>query len=166
MVEFRPVCLEDERDFVLSMFVVRAFEAASEVQKRPGFAHYQQRWLASAEAGEAYRSIEASLSDPRTIAEIVVVDGVAAGFVWVTFEGAPYEPCHAELQLVAFRLNFQRRGLGRVSLHHVEELAVSRGAETIRSTGSAATEGIRRFHASLGFEPIQTVYEKRLKHPA
>jgi GNAT superfamily N-acetyltransferase len=162
MVEFRPLSLDDDRDFMLDMFIMRAFEAASEPERRAGLNQFRPAWLASPEATVAVSSVETSLKDTRTIAEIVVVNGTDAGFLWLTFASEPSGVCFAELRLVAFRLSFQRQGLGRVSIHHLEEQAALRGAESIRSIGSASTEGIRRFHASLGFHPVQTVFEKRL----
>ena len=165
MVEFRPLNLDVDRDFLLDMFIVRAFESASDQDRRLGLNHYRQRWLDSPEAMAVSESVEGSLEDKRTIAEVVVVDGTDAGFIWVTFASEPSGVSFAELRIVAFRLSFQRHGLGRVSVHHVETEAALHGAEFIRSTGSAATEGIRRFHTSLGFAPMQTIYEKRLRKP-
>ena len=162
MVEFRPVCLDDDVPFVLEMFVIRAFESATEADGRVGLKRYHESWLESHRAKMERKALEESLKDPRTIAEVVVVDGVDAGFLWCTFVDEPGHPTYVDLLLVAFKLNYQRRGLGRLAVQRVEQLAAERGADSIRSTGSAPTESVRRFHDSLGFVPIQTVYEKRL----
>jgi GNAT superfamily N-acetyltransferase len=144
------------------MFIVRAFEGATEATRRPGLNQFKEHWLASPEREAALAGMEASLADPRTIAELILVDRNLAGFLWATFEGEPYVPVFAELRLVAFKVNFQRQGLGRVSMYHLEELAAERGASSVHSTGSAVSEGIRRFHVSLGFQAIQTIYEKKI----
>jgi GNAT superfamily N-acetyltransferase len=162
VVEFRPVCLEDERDFLLEMFVILAYESAPDTARRPGLNRFREQWQASDEAQSILKAVESSLADPKTVADVVIVDGVPAGFVWATFEGRPFEEKYYELRYVAFKLNFQRQGLGGLAVHHVEERAVEHGATAIRATGSADRESIRRFHASLGFKPIQTIYEKQL----
>ena len=162
MIEFRPARLQDDRDFILDMFLTRSWESASDIERRPGLNKYGALWLASPEAESALRSVETSLGEAKTIADIVLVNRVPAGFVWATLEGEHYEEKYFRLRLVAFKLNFQRQGLGRVSIHHLEELACERGAVAIRSTGSARSDGIRRFHDSVGFVSIETVYEKRL----
>ncbi len=162
MIEFRSLCLEDDRVFVLEMFLGRAFESAPDPKRRAGLNQYRREWLEAPATAALMQSLEASLQDARTIAEVVVVDGTEAGFVWATFAADPGEPVHAQLRLVAFRLDYQRRGLGRLSVQHVEELVARSGVETLRSTGSAPSDGVRRFHESLGFEPVQTVFEKRL----
>jgi len=162
VVEFRPVSLDQDRPFILDMFVMREYESASDADRRPGLNKYREDWLSSPKAEAYLAAVEASLDEPSTIAEIVAVNGTPAGFVWATMEGLPYEERYFELRLVALKLNFQRQGIGRVSTHHLEELAAERGAASIHSTGNAASEGIRRFHASVGFQPIQTVYEKKL----
>lgn len=163
MVEFRPVCLDDDRDLVLDMLVIRAFEAAPEADRRRGLNEFRKQWLASPQADAWLNALQASMEDRRTVAEVILVNAVPAGVMWATFEGPPYEAVFAELRLIAFRLNFQRQGLGRLSVHRLEELATERGAVSLRSTGSAPSEGIRRFHASVGFEPVQTVFERKLE---
>ncbi len=163
MLEFRPVCMDDDRSFVLEMHLVRAFEGEPEAERRLGFTAFAAREDQARIAELEIKAIEASLEDPRTVAEVIVVDGVDAGFVWVTFGQVPGRYTdYAELRALAFRLKYQRHGLGRVTMQHVEEVAAARGAESIRSTGSAPSEAVRRFHASAGFEAVQTVFEKRL----
>ena len=166
MVEFRPICLDDDRDFVLHLFMLRAFESASEDDRRRGLNEFRVQWLGSSQAAAWLKSLKASLNDKRTIADVVLVDGAEAGIVWATYEGPPYEKPFMELRMVALKLNFQRQGLGRFSVHHVEQRAAERGALSIRSTGTMASRGVVSFHDAVGFEPIQTIFEKRLPQPA
>jgi GNAT superfamily N-acetyltransferase len=167
MVEFRPVCLDEDRDFIHEMYLVRKFEGEPEAERRRGFAAFGAREDQTSLFALEFNAIEASLQDSRTIADVIVVDGVNAGFVWVTFGKIPGRYTDfAELNSLALRLRYQRQGLGRVTMAHVEKLAAERGAESVRSTGSAPSEAVRRFHAAAGFEPIQTVFEKRLTRPA
>ena len=162
MVEFKPVSLADSRDFVLEMFLLRAWESLSDSERRSGLNRFKEAWLASPEADSWLTAVEASLTHEDTIADVVSVNGTSAGFVWATAERLPSGTSYFELRLVAFKLNFQRQGLGRLAAHHVAEMAAEHGATAVRSTGSATRESIRRYHASLGFEPVQTVFEKEL----
>lgn len=144
----------------MEMFLGRAFDSSPEAVKRGGMNRFRDAWVTSPAALSLMETAETSLQDPTTILEVLVLNGVPAGVLWATFEADPGEALHAELRLVAFKLSFQRQGLGRICVQRVEELGAQLGAESIRSSGSAPSEGVRRFHESLGFSPIVTVYAK------
>ena len=164
MVTFRPYDATRDRDFVLAVHVQAMFEADSASERPRTYPQYRDAWLASSWPAAYLGAIRDALSDPQAIAEIIELDGTPAGFVWASpgeaVEGG--QPVYFRIREIGLKTEFQRQGLGRLSMQHLESVARERGASTLRSVGSVRTEGATNFHRSLGFEPYQTIWEKRL----
>jgi GNAT superfamily N-acetyltransferase len=164
MVTFRPIDLENDREFILEVRVQTLFQDETPWARSPGLPSYRHWYLSSRHPDQFFKLLARSLRDPRTIADVVEVDGTAAGFVWATFVDVPESDfTYLELRAMGLRPEFQRQGLGRVTAAHVDEVAIERGADAARSFAGSQNEASIAFHRSLGFEPIEIRYEKLYK---
>jgi GNAT superfamily N-acetyltransferase len=164
MVTFRPIDLEADREFILEVRVQTLFQDETPWARSPGLPSYRRWYLTSRHPDQFFKLLARSLRDPRTIADVVEVDGTAAGFVWATFVDVPESDfTYLELRAMGLRPEFQRQGLGRVTAAHVDEVAIERGADAARSFAGIENEASIAFHRSLGFEPIEIRYEKLYK---
>ena len=163
MIEFRPIDPARDRELVLDIHCRTLFDSAPPEERTPGYLKYREAWLETAQPAMHLAAIAQSLEDSRTIAEVVQLSGAEAGISWVTFHDVGgYGFTYAELQEIGFKPEFQRQGLGRMTLLRIEELAAARGASSLRSTGVARRESVQGFHQSGGFEPYMTIFETRL----
>jgi len=161
MVTFRPIDPEADREFILEVRVLTLFQDETPWARSSGLPSYRRWYLSSRHPGQFFKLLTRSLRDPRTIADVVEVDGMPAGFVWATFVDVPESDFnYLELRAMGLRPEFQRQGLGRVTAAHVDEVAVERGADAVRSFAGTQNEASIAFHHSLGFEPIEIRYEK------
>jgi GNAT superfamily N-acetyltransferase len=164
MVEFRPINNVKDREFILEARILARFENDTPWARSPGLPSYRRWWLSTRQSDRFMRLLARSLRDKRTIAEIINVDGVDTGFVWATFVDVPESAfTYVELNELAFRPEWQRHGLGRLTIAHVEEVALERGADAIRSFSGVESLASNKLHISTGFVPIETRYEKLLK---
>ena len=163
MIEYRDIDPKQDRELIQDIHAYTLFESAPPTERSPGYLRYREHWMATDQPGQHLAALEQSLEDERTIAMVVTLSGTAAGLFWVTFHDVGgYGFTYAELEEIGFKPEFQRQGLGRMAMYQIEEMAVQRGASTLRSTGPATSETVRGFHDSSGFQPLLTVFEKPL----
>ena len=87
MVIFRRIDPEADKDFLVDLRIVTLFQNETQWARSPDLPTYR-RWLLSTRQPEKFlRMLSRSLRDSGTIADIIEVDGVPAGFVWATFVG-------------------------------------------------------------------------------
>jgi GNAT superfamily N-acetyltransferase len=164
MVTFRPIDKVKDREFILDVRMLARFENDTQWARSPGLPGYRRAWLSTRQSDRFMRLLDRSLRDKRTVAEIVNVDGVDAGFVWANFVDVPESDfTYIELNEPGFRPEWQRHGLGRLTIAHLEEIALERGADAIRSFSGVDSVSANRLHTSAGFVPIEIRYEKLLK---
>jgi ribosomal protein S18 acetylase RimI-like enzyme len=161
LIEYLPVDLKRDRDLVLDIHCRVLFDSSPPDERAAGYLKYREMWLATPQPSMHLEAMTQSLEDPRTIADVVQLNGASAGLCWVTFHDVGgYGFTYAELVEIGFKPEFQRQGLGRMALARIEELVAERGAISLRSTGVARSESVRGFHEASGFLPYQTVFEK------
>ena len=164
MINFRRIDPEADRAFLLDLRVLTLFQNETPWARSPGLPSYRRWYLSSSQPERFIKLIARSLREPRTIADIIEVDGTPAGFIWATFvhvREADFR--YMELVAMGLRPEFQRQGLGRFTHAHVEAVALELGADAIRSFAGAQNEAAIAFHRSQGFRPIEIRYEKLLK---
>jgi len=103
--------------------------------------------------------------DERTIAEIWEEDGRIVGYLWVTFSDIPdYDLTIAEVMDIAVADEYRRRGVGRVMLHHAEDIARKHGAALLRSDTGIENVASQKLHEKMGYNPYRIGYEKILRY--
>ena len=109
MVTFRPIDLETDREFILEVRVQTLFQDETPWARSPGLPSYRHWYLSSRHPDQFFKLLARSLRDPRTIADVVEVEGTAAGFVWATFVDVPESDfTYLELRAMGLRPEFQR----------------------------------------------------------
>jgi ribosomal protein S18 acetylase RimI-like enzyme len=161
MINFRRIDPEKDRDFLLDVRVQTLFQDETPWARSPGLPSYRRWYLSTRQPEQFIKLLIRSLRDPRTIADIVEVDGTPAGFVWATFVDVKESNfTYVEINSMGLRPEFQRQGIGRVTAAHVDEIAIAQGADAARSFAGMLNEASQAFHESLGFKPIEIRYEK------
>jgi GNAT superfamily N-acetyltransferase len=164
MVIFRRIDPDADRDFLIDLRVITLFQNETHWARSPGLPSYRRWYLRSRNPDQFFKLLTRSLRDPRTIADIIEVDGTPAGFVWATFVDMPQANfLYLELREFGLRPEFQRQGLGRLTQAHVEEVAIEHGADAVRSFTGTLNEASIAFHESQGYEAIEIRFEKLLK---
>ena len=161
MIEFRRIDPEADKAFVLDVRVQTLFQDETPWARSPGLPSYRRWYLSTRHPEQFMKLLTRSLRDPRTIADIIELDGTPAGFVWATFvEVKESDFSYVEINSMGLQPEFQRQGIGRVTAAHVDEIAIANGAKGVRSFAGVQNEASQAFHLSLGFEPIEIRYEK------
>ncbi|HEX5140136.1 MAG TPA: GNAT family N-acetyltransferase [Dehalococcoidia bacterium] len=163
MLSQRPVSLKTDKDFVLDLHCLQAFDAMPAWARNGSYRQFREGWLKTSAPQEFMDELEDSLRDKRTIAEVWHEDNRPVGFLWVTFSArSDLTPTVAELRILAVATEHQRRGIGGLMLLRAEQESLRHGAVSLRSEGSTDNEASRAMHGKQGYKVISYQYEKVL----
>ncbi len=159
----RRVDIQADQELVLEFHCLGNYESDVPWFRRAGWDGYRKEWLATPQPGEFLASLEDSLADSRTVAEIWEANGESIGFLWVTFsEVTGYDISLAEIRDLEVSPTHQRRGIGRLMLKSAERVARAAGATALRSETGIPNDASQALHAKGGFETYRVLYEKML----
>ncbi|MFP6646284.1 MAG: GNAT family N-acetyltransferase [Candidatus Latescibacterota bacterium] len=127
---------------------------------------YREKWIDSAQPDGFTSDLQASLEDPRTVAEVWCDGDLIVGYLWVTFTDVQnYEFVIAEVRDVAVHRRHRRKGLGSRMMAFAEETARSAGAHVLRSGTGAENPASCSMHEKHGYNTYRVEYEKILMEP-
>jgi ribosomal protein S18 acetylase RimI-like enzyme len=163
MLSYRPVDLEKDRDFIMTMHSLGMFENDSASLRIGDLADYRAWWGQTAQSDEFLELLADSLEDERTIAEVWEEDGRLVAFLWVVFSRiAGYEVTVAEVNDLEVLPTHQRVGIGTMLMQHAEQLAREHGADLLRAETGVDNQAYQGLHRKLGLAPYRIRFEKRL----
>ena len=152
-----------DKDLVLEFHCRINYECESWWAKELPYDQYRQKWLNTSQPAGFFSSLIESMSDKRTIAEIWEINGLPIAYPWVTFTDVEdYDFTFAEINDMAVRDQYQRKGIGTRMFEHIEQLARERGAQVLRSETGIENKVSEYFHRQFGFKPYRIRYEKLL----
>ena len=163
----RKIRIPEDRQAVVELHCEINYACESSWIHEAPYPACRRAWIESQQPESFLESLETSLEDPRTIAEVWFEGDLVSGYSWVTFTVVPnYDLVIAEIHDLAVHRDFRRRGLGDKILAYLEQVCRSAGAHILRSgTGAANPASIAR-HEKHGFGPYRVEYEKVLTQPS
>lgn len=163
MFEYRDIDVKRDRAFLLSFHCRINYESETPYARRMGYEKYQEKWLSTPQPERYLSDLTESVKDERTIAELVMVDGEIAGYLWVTFREVPgYEVIIAEIMDIAVSPAYQRRGVGQQIMRRIENKARQAGATLLRSDTGVENTASQNLHRDMDFRTYKIHYEKVL----
>ena len=163
-MNIRTVDIQEDRTTLLDFHCVTNYESGNpSLRKAYAFEQFRDIWMKSRGPDEFLSALEASLKDPRTIAEIWEDDAVVVAYIWVKFLDWPeYHSTGAEINDIIVTPAFRRQGIATDIIKRVERLARERGATLLRSGTGAENVASQGLHAKLGFKTSWLQYDKEL----
>lgn len=163
MLSQRPINLERDRDFVLDLYCLRDWEGLPSWARNHSYRSFRDGWLKTSQPKAFLDSLERSLKDSRTIAEVWLEGDTPVGFLWIVFTDVEeIQSTFAEVRALVVALAHQRRGIGGLMLQHAETEAARRGARSLRSEIATENEAARAMHGKQGYTIATYQYEKLL----
>jgi GNAT superfamily N-acetyltransferase len=128
------------------------------------YERYREKWLSTSQPESFLSDLAKTMKENRTIAEILEIDSVKVGYLWVTFTDVQdYGITIAGIMDIVVARDYQRRGIGTAMLRHVEELAKGQRATLLRSDTGIENLASQKLQESFGFKPYRIHYEKVLR---
>ena len=163
MITHRDLDVATDRGTLLEFHATTNYESGTPWLRLIPFEQFRRWWLGSSQVAAYLADLTESLKDRRTIAEIWEDDGSVVAYVWARFTDIPvYGLTVAQVEDVAVVPEYRRRGIATLLMAHVEQLAVERGANLLRSGTGIENVASQELHRSLGFHTIRLDYEKIL----
>ncbi len=126
-MEYRQIVTKEDRDVLLELHCNANYAGEASWAKGASYEEYCSRWLSTPQPAEFLSDLEQTMSDPRTIAEILVEGGSTIGYIWVAFTDlAGYDLTVAEVKDVVVASGQRRRGIGRKLLERTAKVARER----------------------------------------
>ena len=164
MFRFRKININEDRDFLLEFHCRINFESETPYMRKLPYERYREKWLSTSQPDSFLSDLAKTMKENRTIAEILEIDGVKVGYLWVTFTDVQdYGITIAGIMDIAVARDYQRRGIGTAMLRHVEELAKGQRATLLRSDTGIENLASQKLQESFGFKPYRIHYEKVLR---
>jgi len=164
LFRFRRININEDRDFLLEFHCRINFESETPYARKLPYEEYREKWLSTSQPESFLSDLAKKMKENRTIAEILEIDSVKVGYLWVTFTDVQdYGMTIAGIMDIAVARDYQRRGIGTTMLRHVEELAKEQGATLLRSDTGIENLASQKLHESCGFRPYRIHYEKVLR---
>ncbi|HEY33452.1 MAG TPA: GNAT family N-acetyltransferase [Dehalococcoidia bacterium] len=163
MLSPRSVDTKTDRDVLLEFHCRINYESECAWGRSNPYEQYREKWFSTSQPESYLKDLVESMKDERTIAEIWEDGNSVVAYLWVTFTNMPdYDISIAEINDIAVSPDFQRRGIALKLMVYIEQQALERGANLLRSgTGfeNVASQGL---HAKSGFQTYSIRYEKLL----
>jgi len=164
LFRFRRIDINEDRDFLLEFHCRINFESETPYARKLPYEEYREKWMSTSQSESFLSDLAKSMKENRTIAEILEIDGVKVGYLWVTFTDVQdYGMTIAEIMDIAVARDYRCRGIGTTMLRHVEELAKEQKATLLRSDTGIENLASQKLHESYGFKPYRIHYEKVLR---
>ncbi|MBT7858833.1 MAG: GNAT family N-acetyltransferase [Gemmatimonadetes bacterium] len=163
----RKIRISEDRQAVLELHCEINYACDSPWIQAAPYPAYRRKWIESQQPEGFLKSLERSLEDHRTIAEVWCEGDLVCGYCWATFTDVPdYNLVIAEIHDLAVHRDFRRRGLGDGIIAYLEQVCRSAGAHVLRSGTGAANPASIAMHEKHGFGPYRVEYEKLLTQPS
>ena len=163
MLSQRPIEPERDRDFVLDLYCLRDWEGLPSWARNASFRDFREGWMQTSQPEVFLGDLEASLDDPRTVAEVWLEGETPVGFLWIVLAGLEGSNTPiAEVRALVVALTHQRRGIGGLMLQHAESEATRIGARSIRCEVATENQAALAMHGKQGFTVATYQYEKLL----
>jgi len=164
LFRFRKININEDRDFLLEFHCRINFESETPYARKLPYEEYREKWLNTSQPESFLSDLAKTMKENRTIAEILEIDSVKVGYLWVTFTDVQdYGITIAGIMDIVVARDYQRRGIGTAMLRHVEELAKGQRATLLRSDTGIENLASQKLHESFGFKPYRIHYEKVLR---
>ncbi len=164
-MQARRIDIGKDRDILLEFHCRINYDSETPYARDVAYERYRDRWLHTSQPDAFLSHLAETMQDERTIAEILEDDGVAVGYLWVTFHDVPdYGLTIGEVMDIAVAPEYQRQGIGRQMLRRAEVVARKHGSTLLRSDTGIENVASQRLHESLDFQPHRLSYEKVLRH--
>ena len=85
MFRFRRININEDRDFLLEFHCRINFESETPYMRKLPYEEYHEKWLSTSQPESFLSDLAKTMKENRTIAEILEIDGVKVGYLWVTF---------------------------------------------------------------------------------
>jgi ribosomal protein S18 acetylase RimI-like enzyme len=158
----RPVDLDADRDFILSLGCMASYESLPVWYRGDSYRAYRDTWFNSTLPQTFLGEIKDSLQEERTVFEVWLEDNQRAGFVWMTFADSPLGRTVATLRNLVVEPGHQRRGIGKLMLQSASAQARERKAGILRVETSVENEASQAIYSREGFTVARLQYEKVL----
>jgi len=162
----RRIELPADRSLVLECHCELIYESDTPWARSSSYERYRAKWLSTPQPDQFLASIEGSLSDSRTIADLWFAGDEAVAYLWLTFgEFGGYGISFAEVNEIWVVRNRRQLGLGSDLLDLAELTAGQAGASVLRWSAGIENAASQALVTSHGFAPVQILYEKLLVQP-
>jgi GNAT superfamily N-acetyltransferase len=164
LFRFRRININEDRDSLLEFHCRINFESETPYMRKLPYERYREKWLSTSQPESFLSDLAKTMKENRTIAEILEIDSVKVGYLWVTFTDVQdYGITIAGIMDIVVARDYQRRGIGTAMLRHVEELAKGQRATLLRSDTGIENLASQKLQESFGFKPYRIHYEKVLR---
>jgi ribosomal protein S18 acetylase RimI-like enzyme len=158
MLHYRPIEFRKDKKIIL------------ELQCRINYEKYRKKWLSSGQTREFLSRLRKSMKEKRTIAKMVEENNEIVGYMWVQFfDIIGYNETYAEISELAVLPEYQRRGIATKMIKYIENEVRNPapmhrcGVKFIRSGTGILNIPSQKLQDKLGYKPIWTRYEKKLR---
>ena len=111
------------------------------------------------------QTYEKMKGDSRYCTYVAEVDGEVVGFAsTVTTIAVDHPDGYIKMNGLAVLPGFQRRGIGKMLMERVEQLAVERGASAVGLASGFQRTGAHAFYESLGYRKTSFWFRKNIEH--
>jgi GNAT superfamily N-acetyltransferase len=165
LISPRQINIEDDKNLILEFHCQTNYASDTPWARRTSYDNYREKWFSTSQPDDFYSYLVETTLDQRTIAEIWVdhETNKVVGYLWVVFNDIKdYELTIAEIYDLFVTPEFQGRGMGLQMLKYIEEKAIEKGANLIRSETGIENTPSQKLHEKSGFHTYRVLFEKKL----
>jgi ribosomal protein S18 acetylase RimI-like enzyme len=164
MLHYRPIDIKKDKKIILELQCRINYECESPYFQDKSYKKYKKKWLASGQTREFLSRLRKSMKEKRTIAVMVEENNEVVGYMWVQFfDVIGYDITYTEISELAVVPKCQRKGIATRMIKYIEDISCKRGVKYIRSGTGILNVPSKKLQDKLGYKPIWTRYEKKLK---
>lgn len=159
----RQIRLPEDRAALLECHCELIYESDAPWAREAPYERYREKWLSTPQPDQFLTSLERSLADASTIADLWWDGGEAVAYLWVVFgEFGGYGMSYGEVNEIWVAHARRRQGLGVQLVRLAEAAAREAGAAVLRWTAGAENKASQELVMRQGFSSIQVTFEKRV----
>ena len=161
----RRIDIERDRDYILECHCEINYECDCPWKRKMKYEDYRKEWFSlKGQIAEFLGAVVDSMSDPRTVAEIIEDgEGKTVGYLWAPF----YEDTEngfkvSDIQDLYVKIEYRQKGIGTELIRYVEDAARENGADVVRSGTGCEDIASINLHKKLGYYTYRYEFEKKL----
>ena len=164
MLKYRPIDIKKDKKIILELQCRINYVCESPYFQDKSYKKYRKKWRSSGQTKEFLSRLRKSMKEKRTIAVIVEENKEVVGYMWVQFfDVIGYNITYTEISELAVAPKYQRKGIATRMIKYIEDISRKRGVKYIRSGTGILNIPSQKLQNKLGYKPIWTRYEKKLK---
>ena len=160
----KRIDLSADKDYVLERHCRINYECDTPWKRKMTYEEYRQEWFGmKAQINEFLDMLLESCKDSRSIADILFIEDVVMGYLWVPFYGNEESDfVFAEIQDIYVEPSYRNRGIANYLFAYAENKARQNGAKVIRSGTGCENMSSVGLHKKMGYYQYRYEFEKLL----